>query len=238
MGSPPCRVLAADCPWKFDDTLPGPGRGAAKHYATLTVDELCAFPLPPLADNAALFFWRVSSMPKEALRVVRAWGFTPTSELVWNKLRRCGPCKGGGKSRRRGEVERGLICAKCAGLGATPHFGMERIVRGSHETCIIATRRKPERLSASVRSSFSALMPTDTSGKVIHSAKPELFYRHAEALYAGPRAELFARQRRAGWEGYGLELPALELGAAPDLSEQLVEHWVQTFGAAPAGDLR
>lgn len=83
----PCRVLVADCPWKFGDSLPGKGRGASKHYGCLTPSEIMRFPLPPLADDCILFLWRVASMQQEALDVAHAWGFTIKSEIVWRKNR-------------------------------------------------------------------------------------------------------------------------------------------------------
>ena len=208
----PYRLLVADPPWPFKDKLPGSGRGAARNYRLLTIPDICSFPLPPIADDAALFLWRVGAMQREALDVAEAWGFVVKAELVWEKLRRCGACAGSGRSSARGEAKRGLLCARCAGLGALPWFGMGRIVRGAHETCLLATRGRPTRLSASVRSSFSALMPTDARGRVVHSAKPDAFFRVAEALYGGPRVELFARRRRAGWTCYGDELPPEEGG--------------------------
>lgn len=125
----PSRVLCADPPWKFRDKLPGPGRGADKHYPTLTVEELCAFQLPPLADDCHLFLWRVSSMVEEAYRVVRAWGFVPKSEIVWLKRT----------------------------VDSKRHFGMGRHVRAEHETAIIAVRGRPKVIDRSVRSTFEAV---------------------------------------------------------------------------------
>jgi N6-adenosine-specific RNA methylase IME4 len=122
------RVLLADPPWKFGDTLPGPGRGAGKHYACLSVAELCAFPLPPLADDCALLLWRVASMQQEALDVMRAWGFVLKTEIVWLKRTRTGK--------------------RC--------FGMGRTVRVEHETCLVGTRGRPPVRSHSVRSTFEA----------------------------------------------------------------------------------
>lgn len=124
----PFMVICADPPWRFGDTLPGPGRGAAKHYPTLSVAELCAFPLPPLQPNAALFLWRVAAMQQEALDVITAWGFTLKSELVW--------IKSTAKGKR--------------------HFGMGRIVRAEHEVCLIATRGRPTVRQHSTRSCFTA----------------------------------------------------------------------------------
>lgn len=123
------RVLVADPPWQFGDKLPGPKRGAAKHYPTLSVGDICAFPLPPLADDAHLFVWRVSSMQQEALDVMRAWGFTLKTELVWVKRT----------------------------VNGNRHFGMGRTLRAEHEVCLIGTRGKPRVRSRSIRSVFEAV---------------------------------------------------------------------------------
>jgi site-specific DNA-methyltransferase (adenine-specific) len=127
----PFALIVADPPWRFGDRLPGKTRGAAKHYPTLTVRELCAFRpfhFAPVANNALLVMWRVSAMVEEAYQVVRAWGFTPKSELVWEKTTPTGK----------------------------PHFGMGHYVRASHETAIIAVRGRWKPLVRNVRSRFSA----------------------------------------------------------------------------------
>lgn len=125
----PARVLTADPPWPFKDKLPGKKRGAAKHYSTLTIEEICDFPLPPLADDAYLLLWRVSSMPEEALFVVRAWGFVPKAEIVWIKKT---------KWWKR-------------------WFGMGRHVRAEHETAILAVRGRPKPKVRNIRSTFEAV---------------------------------------------------------------------------------
>lgn len=106
------RTIVADPPWKFGDRLPGPGRGAAKHYETMRVEDICALKLPPIGADALLFLWRVSAMVEEAALVARAWGFRPVSELVWVKT----------------------------GADGKPRMGMGRYSRLSHEVCMIATR--------------------------------------------------------------------------------------------------
>ena len=121
-------TLCADPPWPFKDKLPGNGRGMVKHYRPMKVDAICAVQLPLLLDDAVLYLWRVASMQEEALRVVRAWGFVPKSEVVWKKLTRKG----------------------------NRHFGMGRSVRMEHESCIIATRGKPLRMADNIRSVFEA----------------------------------------------------------------------------------
>lgn len=165
-------VLEADPPWKFSDSLPGKGRGAAKHYRCMSVSELCAFELPPLADDCVLFLWRVAAMQDEALQVVRAWDFKLKAEIVWQKTTRTGK----------------------------KHFGMGRIIRASHEVCLVATRGRPVVMDRSVRSTFSAQV-----GR--HSEKPQEFYGIVERLYNGPYVRLFARSQRPGWVSLGNEVP-------------------------------
>lgn len=122
-------LLMADCPWRFRDRLPGKGRGAAKHYACMSVDELCSLRLPTEGDrDSVLFFWRVASMQEEALRVIKAWRYSVRSELVWQKTTRTGK----------------------------PHFGMGHYVRASHETCLIAVRGSALPAVHDQRSTFSA----------------------------------------------------------------------------------
>jgi N6-adenosine-specific RNA methylase IME4 len=43
-----------------------------------------------------------------------------------------------------------------------------------------------------------------------HSRKPDQMHADLEALYAGPSAELFARQRRSGWDVWGNQLDTFE----------------------------
>lgn len=119
----PYQCIVADPPWKFADHLPGKGRGAAKHYDCMTVEQICGLKLPEIAPDAILFLWRVASMSEEALQVVRAWGFTPKSEIVWVK------------TTKRGNVR----------------MGMGRTVRNAHEICIVATRGRHSRLIDSHR---------------------------------------------------------------------------------------
>jgi site-specific DNA-methyltransferase (adenine-specific) len=94
----------------------------------MSIDDLCRYELPPMADDSVLFLWRLSSMPDEALRLARAWGFRPHSEMIWRKMTKHGK----------------------------EHFGMGRIVRGAHEPCLICVRGRPKIRSRRIRSVFSA----------------------------------------------------------------------------------
>jgi len=187
-------VIVADPPWKFGDKLPGAGRGAEKHYDVMTVQDICNLQLPPIANDAHLFMWRVSSMQQEALDVVKAWGFTVKSELVWLKRTKNGK----------------------------EHFGMGRHVRLSHEVCLIATRgRGAGVLNRSQRSIFSTQFDEDGGGEFEgrvgrHSRKPDEFYEIVEGLFAPDvsRLELFAREERLGWTTIGNDVPGASVTLA------------------------
>jgi site-specific DNA-methyltransferase (adenine-specific) len=128
---PPCHALVADPPWLFGDALPpgrGAARGAGRKYATLTVDEIASFHLPPIEPDAWLFLWRVAALQAEALHVAEAWGFRVVSEIVWAKTTATGK----------------------------EHFGMGHYVRAAHETCLVAVRGRPKPASRSIRSRFAA----------------------------------------------------------------------------------
>jgi N6-adenosine-specific RNA methylase IME4 len=182
MAVTPYRCIVADPPWPFRDRLPGKKRGAVKHYKTMSIDAICAFGLPPHTDDALLFLWRVGAMPEQALRVVRAWGFVPKSEMVWVKTH---------------EKPDGTI-QTFAATGDGLETGMGHYVRYAHETCIIGRRgrRGGAVLDRSVRSVFFA-----PRGR--HSEKPEIFYQQVRRLVDGPRAELFTRAPHDGFDSFG-----------------------------------
>lgn len=183
----PARVLLADPPWKFGDTLPGKGRGAGKHYRCMSVQEIMRFPLPPLADDALLLLWRVAAMQQEALKVIDAWGFTLKSEIVWVKTK---------SVPRVGWPSLSIL-----------RMGMGRAVRNAHEVCLLCTRGRPVIRDHSVLSVIFA-------PRGLHSAKPVAIYDRAQRLSKGPYVELFARHRRVGWVQQGLELSNIAVAAA------------------------
>lgn len=126
---PDVRALVADPAWPFEDALPGGGRGAAKHYDLMTIEEIKAFPMPTFHPNGAfLFLWRVAAMQQEALDVMAAWGFRLAGEIVWVK------------TTQHDKVA----------------FGMGRTVRNAHEVCLIGKSGRARPLVRNVRSVFMA----------------------------------------------------------------------------------
>jgi N6-adenosine-specific RNA methylase IME4 len=77
-------TIYADPPWQYGNQRT---RAATdNHYDTMTVDELCAMPIAPLAaDKAHLHLWTTNSFLPDAFRVIAAWGFEYKSCFVWCK---------------------------------------------------------------------------------------------------------------------------------------------------------
>src|SRR4029077_4776914 len=81
--------------------------------------------------------------------------------------------------------------------------------RSNSEGCLLATRGKPKRQNADVRQAIIA-------PRREHSRKPDGIHERIERLVAGPYLELFARQRRPGWDAWGNEVDKF----APQVSRE------------------
>ncbi len=77
-------TIYADPPWHYANAA---SRGAAEnHYETMTTDAIADLPIARLADDEAhLHLWTTNAFLFEAERVIKAWGFTYKSCLVWIK---------------------------------------------------------------------------------------------------------------------------------------------------------
>lgn len=183
----PYRVVYSDPPWKFGDKLPGPSRGAERHYSCMSSEQLCRLQMPPIADDAIMFMWRVGAMQEDALTVMHMQGFDQKSEIVWVKT------KTGVVIEDWDEVEESDL-----------RMGMGRYTRYCHEVCLIGVRGRAATQvvkNHSIRSVFFA-------EREEHSKKPDKMYNIIEKMVEGegPFVELFARKLRAGWSSFGLEL--------------------------------
>lgn len=112
--SPPYSTIVADPPWPFVWSG-GPGGRRAKAtplgYSLMTLRDIIDLPVESLAaDDAHLYLWSTREMFREghAVRVARAWGFSPVSEIIWRK-----PNFGTGAFPRSGH-EPVLICKRGA----------------------------------------------------------------------------------------------------------------------------
>lgn len=82
------RVIYADPPWKYGNSMPAYYGEQADHYSLMTVEEICQMPVKQMAaDNAILFLWATSPILEESFQVIAAWGFRYKASFVWDKVR-------------------------------------------------------------------------------------------------------------------------------------------------------
>jgi len=98
-GSRRFASILADPPWQFTNKS---GKIAPEHrrltrYGTMRLDEIMALPVEQLAaPTAHLYLWCPNALLPEGLAVMKAWGFSYKSNLVWHKVRKDGGSDGRG----------------------------------------------------------------------------------------------------------------------------------------------
>lgn len=92
-------TILADPPWQFTNKT---GKVAPEHkrlsrYGTMKLDEIAALPIGEIVTSPShLYLWCPNAMLPEGLAVMKAWGFTYKSNIVWHKVRKDGGSDGRG----------------------------------------------------------------------------------------------------------------------------------------------
>ena len=92
-------TILADPPWRF---LNRTGKVAPEHkrlsrYETLSLDEIKQIPVQSVAGvKSHLYLWVPNTLLPEGLEVMKAWGFTYKSNIIWHKVRKDGGPDGRG----------------------------------------------------------------------------------------------------------------------------------------------
>lgn len=83
------RVIYADPAWSYNDKQDTPQLGgAAKHYSTMTVEEICKLPVNQISEkDSVLFLWVTSPLLEDAFTVIKRWGFKYKTSFVWDKVK-------------------------------------------------------------------------------------------------------------------------------------------------------
>ena len=177
-------AILADPPWRFE-TWDGKtavrtiGSSVVKsHYETMTAVDIYELPVPDLAaPDCVLFIWVIWPMLEHGMKTIESWGFKyKTCAFAWMKAN--------GKQIDMFSEEK------------TPDMLTGYWTRANSEVCLLATRGKPKRINADVRQGIIA-------PRREHSRKPDGVHDRIERLVAGPYLELFARQKRPGWDVWG-----------------------------------
>ena len=92
-------TILVDPPWQFQNRT---GKMAPEHrrllrYPTMELKEIIELPVSKLsAAKSHLYLWVPNALLQEGLKVMKAWGFTYKTNLVWYKVRKDGGPDGRG----------------------------------------------------------------------------------------------------------------------------------------------
>lgn len=168
------NIILCDPPWSYNDKALAGNRGACCKYTVMNIDDIKYLPIHEIADkNCLLFLWITMPKLNEVFDVIKAWGFEyKTVAFTWVKKYKNGD----------------------------NFMGMGRWTRANAELCLLCTKGKPKRISASVRQIIESVPEK-------HSKKPDIVRDKIIELCGDlPRIELFARQRAEGWDSWGNEI--------------------------------
>ena len=86
-GRGPYRVATIDVPWPYEASDEDPSHRAVLPYATMSIPQICAFPLPSiLHENAIVGMWTTNFfIVRHAQLVLDAWGLTERTIITWGK---------------------------------------------------------------------------------------------------------------------------------------------------------
>ena len=113
------KTIVADPPWHVGAGPEWASNGPSRklEYPTMTFEDICALPVrDAAAKDAHLYIWTINSYVERTYELARAWGFKPSTLMVWAK-------------RPNG-----------IGLGGTFSLTTEYILFGRRGTCKALTR--------------------------------------------------------------------------------------------------
>jgi N6-adenosine-specific RNA methylase IME4 len=130
-------TILADPPWQFANRT---GKMAPEHkrllrYPTMEIEEILEFPIQQLcAARCHLYLWVPNALLPWGLDVMKRWGFTYKTNVVWYKIRK----DGGPDGRGVGFYFRNVTELILFGIRGK----MRTLPPGRSQTNIIATRKR------------------------------------------------------------------------------------------------
>ena len=153
--------------------------GVSKHYNTMETTELekLGKTIQKIAaEDCMLFMWATFPNLIEALKTIKAWGFTyKTLGFSWIKT-----------NKKDGK----------------PFFGIGFYTKSNCEVCLLATKGKPSNLKISNYVSSCIISERREHSRKPDEARERI----TQLVGQVPKIELFARQHIQGWDCWGNEV--------------------------------
>lgn len=184
--SGPFSCILADPAWawvSYAGKASAPHRTEEAPYPVMSMEEMRGLEVAAVAaKDCVLIMWVIGSHLDQAIELGRHWGFTyKTDVFTWVKVGKNDP--------------------------SVRPISMGKWSRKQTEQALLFTRGKPSRVEAGVRQLFESDEHVIFAPKREHSRKPDEQYDRIQRLVGdGPKLEMFARNRRDGWEAWGNEV--------------------------------
>jgi len=182
--SGPFSTIYADPPWRFQNRT---GKMAPEHqrllrYPTMSLEEIMELPVGKLAAaKSHLYLWIPNALIAEGLEVMKRWGFTYKTNIVWYKTRK----DGGPDGRGVGFYFRNVTELLLFGVRG----GMRTLKPGRRQVNIVPRRKREHSRKP------------DEMYDLIESCSPgpylELFARHPRRRWAQWGNEVVEKKRRS-----------------------------------------
>lgn len=176
------QLAVVDPPWPYETRSPkGQGKSPSQHYATMTLDELKALPLPAvMASDSELALWTTGPNLLQSGEVLEAWGYRYSTVLLdWEKLT----------------------------VNGKPAVTQSHSTLPNHEYLLRARRGKGlPRRARNVRQDLKAAVGAHSEKPAESFARLERFYGPDVR-----RLDAFSRTDRPGWTAWGLEAGKLNV---------------------------
>jgi N6-adenosine-specific RNA methylase IME4 len=172
------RVIVVDPPWpqgKTGKRKCRPNQATILDYPTMTKEELLNLPVNEWADdNCFTWLWATNSKDKKTGE--------PILKMAFDLMRKWG-------------FTYYTMITWNKKTGPCP-FGPYQIVS---EHILFGYKGK----AVFSKESLGKMQTVFTESPTVHSVKPSSFYRQIRNFFEGPRLDVFARQVREGFDGWG-----------------------------------
>lgn len=170
-------VIYADPPWNYSNQGNG---GNKNHYPSMTNDELASLPVWRWSDDSTVLVMAATwPFLEVAIGLIKEWGFKYVTGFPFV------------------HTLRPPVVDIQGNMTVTPTFGTGVWVRGCSGMFLIGRSKK----SKPPKKNWLGII----GHRMQHSRKPDNIYEYCESM-DGPYLEMFAREKREGWDVWGNEV--------------------------------